>query len=62
LAIRVLVVAVFGWFAVCAVAGVLSRKIAFRVDEAGVTLGGGPFRYSSTTRFHPWAGIEKIIT
>jgi len=45
LIIRVLVIVVFGWFAVYSVAGVLSRRIALQVDEAGVTLGGGPFRY-----------------
>jgi hypothetical protein len=38
-----------------------SRKVALRVDHAGVTLGGSPFRYKTTTRFFPWADIEKII-
>lgn len=50
----------FGSFAVISVAGVVSRKVALRVDEVGVTLGGGPFRYAATTRFHPWQDIEAV--
>lgn len=58
--IAVLVTAVFGSFAVISVASALSRKVALRVDAAGVTLGGGPFRYEATTRFHPWDSIAAI--
>jgi hypothetical protein len=53
LIISVPVIAVFGSFALFSVAGVLSRTVALRVDATGVTLGGGPFRYQATTRFHP---------
>lgn len=38
-----------------------SRKVAFRVDHMGVTLGGSPLRYRATTRFFAWADIEKIV-
>jgi hypothetical protein len=61
LAIRVLVIAVFGYFGLWSLACVLSRKIAFRVDQSGITLGAGPFSYRSTTRFFPWVDISKII-
>lgn len=37
------------------------RRVAFRVDSAGVTLGGIPPRYRSGTRFVPWAEIERIL-
>lgn len=60
LIIRVLIVASFGWAALFSVATVLSRKVALRVDEAGVTLGGGVFRYTETTRFHRWEDVEAI--
>src|SRR5580698_97421 len=58
--IRLPVLAVFGWFAVISIATVLSRRVALRVDEAGVTFGGGPFRYEATTRSHRWEDIEAI--
>jgi hypothetical protein len=60
LILSVAVIAVFGSFAVYSVAGVLSRKVALRVDAAGVTLGGGPFGYEATTRFYPWEDIAAI--
>jgi hypothetical protein len=60
LIIAIPVEAVFGWAAVISVAGVLSRKVALRVDAAGVTLGGGPFRYHATTRFFPWDDIAAV--
>jgi hypothetical protein len=58
--IRIPCIAVFGWFAAYSVAGVLSGKVALRVDDGAVTLGGGPFRYAATTRFHRWEDIERI--
>lgn len=61
LAIRVMVIVVFSYFGLSSLAGVLRRKIAFRVDQTGITLGGGPFRYGATTRFFPWANISQII-
>jgi hypothetical protein len=61
LVVKVLVIGFFGWGAINSITYVASRKIAFRVDHAGVTLGGNPFRYNATTRFFPWADIEKIV-
>jgi hypothetical protein len=61
LAIRVMVIAVFGYFGLWSLTCVLSRKIAFRVDQSGITLGGSPFRYRSSTRFFPWGDITKIV-
>ena len=38
-----------------------SRKVAFRVDQNGVTLGGGPFRYEAHTSFFPWEGVHAVV-
>ena len=59
--LQVLVIGFFGWGAINSITYAASRKVAFRVDHAGVTLGGGPYRYKATTRFFPWADIEKIV-
>jgi hypothetical protein len=54
-------------FALCGGGGLVllgaaaSRRVAFRVDSAGVTLGGIPPRYRSGTKFVPWAEIERIV-
>jgi hypothetical protein len=61
LAVRLLVIGVFGAFSLQGLVTCLSRRVAFRVDQAGITLGGSPLRYRATTRFHPWADIEKIV-
>jgi hypothetical protein len=60
LILEIPVVGVFGWFALYSVATVISRKVAFRIDERGVTFGGGPFRYRSSCRFFAWEDIEAI--
>ncbi|MFG2598021.1 hypothetical protein [Streptomyces sp. NPDC048462] len=39
----------------------LSRKVAFRVDETGVLLGGSPARYRATTNHVPWADITGVV-
>jgi len=39
----------------------LSGRIALRADASGITLGGTPLRYKSTTRFVPWSDIERIV-
>ncbi|GAB7106686.1 hypothetical protein JCM4814A_50000 [Streptomyces phaeofaciens JCM 4814] len=39
----------------------LSRKVAFRVDETGVLLGGSPARYAATTGHVPWADITGVV-
>jgi hypothetical protein len=61
LVLQVLVIGFFGWGAINSITYAASRKVAFRVDHAGVTLGGGPYRYKATTRFFRWADIEKIV-
>jgi hypothetical protein len=61
LVVRVMTFAIFGVFGLYSLACVLSRKVAFRVNQSGITLGGDPFRYRSTTRLFPWADISKIV-
>ncbi|MFB6705737.1 hypothetical protein ACFCW6_13590 [Streptomyces sp. NPDC056333] len=39
----------------------LSRKVAFRVDETGVLLGGSPARYGATTSHVPWDDITGFV-
>ncbi|ELP71062.1 hypothetical protein ACKI1I_40450 [Streptomyces turgidiscabies] len=39
----------------------LSRKVAFRVDETGVLLGGNPARYKATTTHVPWDDITGLV-
>ncbi|MET9471376.1 hypothetical protein [Streptomyces sp. NPDC002922] len=39
----------------------LSRKVAFRVDETGVLLGGSPARYRATTSHVPWDDITGFV-
>ncbi|MET7694901.1 hypothetical protein ABZT06_44515 [Streptomyces sp. NPDC005483] len=39
----------------------MSRKVAFRVDETGVLLGGNPARYKSTTTHVPWDDITGFV-
>lgn len=41
--------------------GVLGRRVAFRVDADGVTLGGSPMRYRATTTVFPWADIVALV-
>ncbi|WP_137994153.1 hypothetical protein [Streptomyces vilmorinianum] len=39
----------------------MSRKVAFRVDETGVLLGGNAARYRATTAHVPWADITGVV-
>ncbi|MFF2847287.1 hypothetical protein ACFVT5_13220 [Streptomyces sp. NPDC058001] len=39
----------------------MSGKVAFRVDETGVLLGGNPARYQATTARIPWRDIEAVV-
>lgn len=55
LVIREVAIVCFGYVGLVSLVLVLSRKIAFRADQTGITLGGRAFRYRSTTRFFPWA-------
>jgi hypothetical protein len=56
----VLDVAFFGFCLVVLLATSLSRRIAFRADVAGVTLGGALPRYRASTAFIPWADIAGM--
>jgi hypothetical protein len=61
LVLRILTSGVFGWFAVVTMAAVLTRRVAFLVDAAGLTLGGSPFRYAATTRVFPWPEVDAVV-
>ncbi|MFC5954054.1 hypothetical protein ACFP51_05970 [Streptomyces pratens] len=39
----------------------LSGKVAFRVDETGVLLGGSPARYGTTTAHVRWGDITGVV-
>ncbi|MDX3850366.1 hypothetical protein [Streptomyces sp. AK02-01A] len=39
----------------------MSHKVALRVDETGVLLGGNPARYESTTAQVPWEDIAAVV-
>jgi hypothetical protein len=43
------------------VAYCISRKVAIRVDQKGVTLGGGPLWYQAHTSFFPWGGVRAVV-
>ncbi|GAB3119636.1 hypothetical protein GCM10027160_34060 [Streptomyces calidiresistens] len=58
---RVLVYALFGVGGLVMVFVAFSRKVALRVDERGVLLGGSPLRYSATTARVRWNTIEAVV-
>jgi len=58
--IAVLDVTAFGFFLARSVCLVLGRRVAFRVDSAGVTLGGTPPFYRRSTAFIPWSEIKYL--
>jgi hypothetical protein len=46
------------------VTAAVARRVAFRVDPLGVTLGGDPLRWTrlgNGTVFIPWSDVEKIV-
>ena len=57
---RVAIVAVGGLFTVPYVILLVSRKIVFRADHAGITLGPELPLFHFSTVFFPWADIKKI--
>jgi len=57
---RVIVVALGGLFAVPYVILLVTRKIVFRADHAGITLGPELPMFQFSTVFIPWADIKKI--
>src|ERR1700722_11800496 len=61
LALRVITLAPFGGGALVFIARVAPRRVALRVDARGITLGGSPGRYRSTTRLIPWADVREVV-
>ena len=61
-AVRAVELAIFGGGAVVLVALGLRtiRLVALRVDTAGLTLGGTPNGYRSTTRVVPWTELRAV--
>jgi hypothetical protein len=60
-ALRVCCVVLFGVGVLVFARIAASREVALRIDASGVTLGGSPLRYPSTTEHLPWADIEAIV-
>jgi hypothetical protein len=60
LPIVVLDVAFFGPCGLLLLATPLSRRLAFRIDTSGVTLGGGFPRMRASTAFIPWHDVVAI--
>jgi hypothetical protein len=61
LALRVVTLVFFGGGVLVVIANIASRRVALRVDADGITLGGSPGRYRSTTRLIPWADIREVV-
>jgi len=61
LALRVVTLVFFGGGALVVIANIASRRVALRIDASGITLGGSPGRYRSTTRLIPWADIKEVV-
>jgi len=53
--------AIAGDVAFVLIGALLPMPLVIRADQTGITLGGGPFRYGSTTYFFPWADIRQIV-
>jgi hypothetical protein len=60
LALRVVTLVFFGG-ALVFIASIATRRVALRVDASGVTLGGSPGRYRSTTCLIPWADVREVV-
>ena len=58
---RVLGLPLFGGGGLFMIFVALSRKVAFRVDETGVLLGGSPARYRATTAHVPWSDVTAFV-
>ncbi|MGY3204896.1 hypothetical protein [Streptomyces sp. TE5632] len=58
---RVLGLPLFGAGGLLMAYTALSGKVAFRVDETGVLLGGSPARYRATTARVPWSDITGVV-
>jgi hypothetical protein len=56
----VLAVGLFGFGVFFLGTQALSRRVAFRVDAGGVTLGGVPPRFRRSTAFVPWSDVTGL--
>ena len=61
LVLRIIDIVFFGGGALFFLGVICTRRVAFRVDASGVTLGGTPPRYRSGTRMVPWADIKQVV-
>ena len=61
LALRVVTLVFFGGGTLVFIASIATRRVALRVDASGITLGGSPGRYRSTTCLIPWADIREVV-
>jgi hypothetical protein len=61
LALRVVTLVLFGGGALVFIASIATRRVALRVDASGITLGGSPGRYRSTTRLIRWADVREVV-
>jgi hypothetical protein len=62
LALRVVTLVLFGGGgALVFIASIATRRVALRVDASGITLGGSPGRYRSTTCLIPWAEVREVV-
>src|SRR5579859_2831455 len=61
LALRVITLVFFGSGALVFIASIATRRVALRVGASGITLGGSPGRYRSTTCLIPWADVREVV-
>ncbi|MFF0614135.1 hypothetical protein ACFYUD_36275 [Nocardia tengchongensis] len=59
--LRIAAILLFGVGGLLVLANALTRKVALRVDPTGITLGGPPLRYRTTTQRIPWSDIEAVV-
>lgn len=59
--VRVTTIAVFGAATLWSVIVPVARLVVIRVDAAGITLGGTPFRRRATTCVIPWSQVKAVF-
>ena len=62
LPLRVVIIVCCAYGAFLSIIVSATRRVALRVDAAGITPGGGPLRYKATTRLVPLArGAGRVL-
>lgn len=61
LALRVVIILACGYGAFLSVIVPSSRKVALRIDDDGITLGGSPMRYKATSRVVQWHEVQRVF-